>query len=70
VDDQHDAAIEELVLGPLVHVRFVALPEQGCQPADITPGSQRGQQSRRSRSASRRQDGAGPGERRDSGRER
>jgi hypothetical protein len=34
------------------------------------PGSQRGQQSRRGRSASRRQDGAGAGERRDSGRER
>jgi hypothetical protein len=69
VDDQPDAAIEDLTLGhPLVDVRFVALPEQGGQPAHATPGSQRRQQSRRGRSASRRQHGAG--ERRDSGRER
>ena len=68
MDDQHDATIEDLALGPLVHVRFVAMPEQGGQPAHATRGSQRREQSRRGRSASRRQHGAG--ERRDSGRER
>ena len=40
VDDQHDAAVEDLALGPLVRVGFVSLPEQSCQPAHTTPGSQ------------------------------
>jgi hypothetical protein len=40
VDDQHDAAAEDLALGPLVRVGFVSLPEQSCQPAHTSPGSQ------------------------------
>jgi hypothetical protein len=70
VDDQHNAAIEDLTLGPFVDVRFATPPEQGCQPTRTTPGSQRRQQSRRGRSACCCQDGTGDGERCDSGRER
>jgi hypothetical protein len=51
VDDQHDAAIEDLTLGPLVDVGFMALAEQGSQPADTAPGGQRRQQGWRGRSA-------------------
>ena len=70
MDDHHDAAVEDLALGPFVHVAFVSPPEQSRQPANTTAGSQPRQQSRRGRAASRRQDGGGSGERRDSGRER
>ena len=58
VDDQHNATVEDLALGPLMHVGFVSLPEQSCQPAHTTAGSQPRQQSRCGRSANRRQDGA------------
>jgi hypothetical protein len=29
VDDHHDPAVEDLTLGPVMDVDFVALPEQG-----------------------------------------
>ena len=53
VDDQQDPAIEDLTLSLLVDVGFVALPEQGGQPAHATTGGQRSQQRRRGRSTRR-----------------